>query len=68
MITEPVRLPAAVGLKVTEIWQLPAAATDVPQVFVWAKSPVAEIEEIASVTVPEFVSITDCAELATPTD
>ena len=36
ILMEAFRVPDAVGLKVTEIVQLAAAATDVPQVFVWA--------------------------------
>jgi hypothetical protein len=39
MLTEAVRLPLAVGVKVTLIVQLPPAATELPQVLVWAKSP-----------------------------
>jgi hypothetical protein len=34
MLTEAVRVPAAVGAKVTEIVQLAAVANEVPQVFV----------------------------------
>jgi hypothetical protein len=39
MLTEAVRLPLAVGLKATLIVQLAPAATELPQVLVWAKSP-----------------------------
>src|SRR5947199_81298 len=39
MLTAALRAPAAVGVKVTEIVQLPPAATLDPQVLVWAKSP-----------------------------
>jgi hypothetical protein len=39
MLTEAVRLPLAVGVKVTLMVQLPPAATELPQVLVWAKSP-----------------------------
>ena len=35
-VTVPVREPAAVGVKVTLIEQLPPAATEAPQVLVWA--------------------------------
>ena len=34
-----VRVPFAVGVKVTEIVQLPPAGTLLPQLLVWAKSP-----------------------------
>jgi hypothetical protein len=39
MLTEAVRLPLAVGVKVTLIVQLPPAATEVPQLLLWVKSP-----------------------------
>ena len=38
MLTEAVRLPLAEGLNVTLIVQLALAATELPQVLVWAKS------------------------------
>jgi len=38
MLTEAVRLPLAVGVKVTLIVQFPPGATELPQVLVWAKS------------------------------
>jgi len=38
MLTEAVRLPLAEGLNVTLIVQLLPAATELPQVLVWAKS------------------------------
>src|ERR1700760_4424435 len=41
----PVRLPLAVGAAVTLTVQEPPAASDVPQVLVWLKSPVAAIDE-----------------------
>ena len=37
--TDAVRVPAAVGLKVTLTIQFAPAATLAPQVFVWEKSP-----------------------------
>jgi hypothetical protein len=39
MLIEADRLPVAVGVKVTVIMQLRRAATELPQVFVSAKSP-----------------------------
>lgn len=62
----PVRLPAAVGVKVTEMVQLALAVTLVPQVFVWAKSPDATIDVMTRAAVPELVSVTVCAALVIP--
>ena len=39
MLTAAVRVPAAAGVNVTVIAQLPAAATELPHVFVTEKSP-----------------------------
>ena len=38
-VSVPVRLPVAVGVKVTLIVQLAPGATEPAQVLVWAKSP-----------------------------
>jgi hypothetical protein len=64
---EPVRKPVAVGVKLTEIVHVPATATEVPQVLVWLKSPLAAIVVIVKGAVPELVSVTDCAALVVPT-
>ena len=61
--TDPARVPVAVGVNVTEIWQLAPALAEVPHVLDSAKSPLAEIDAIASATVPVFESITVCAAL-----
>ena len=61
IVSVPVRLPAAVGVKVTEILQLAVAARLLPQVLVSAKSPVAAIEVMVSAAVPELVRVTVCA-------
>ena len=61
--TAPVREPVAVGAKVTEIVQVPATATEAPQVLVWLKSPLAAIVVIVSAADPVLVSVTDCAAL-----
>lgn len=58
IVNAPVRFPAAVGVKVTEIAQLALAATLLPQEFVSAKSPDALIVAMASGAVPPFVSVT----------
>ncbi len=62
----PVRLPPAVGLKVTEIEQLAPALTVVPQVLVWEKSPLAVMPEMVSEALPVLVSVTVCAALLVP--
>jgi hypothetical protein len=66
IVTMPVRVPAAVGVKVTEIVQLPPAATLDPQLLVSAKSPDAVIEVTDRAAVPELVSVTVWAALVMP--
>ena len=56
---EPVREPATVGVKVTEIVQVPAAATEAPHVLVWLKSPLAAMLPIVKAADPVLVSVTD---------
>src|SRR2546427_9096326 len=46
MASTPVRDPVTVGLNVTLTEQFPPAATLVPQLFVWAKSPLAAMLEM----------------------
>ena len=58
IVIAPVRVPVVVGLKVTEIMQFPPAATELPQVLVWAKSPLAAILVMLNVELPVFVSVT----------
>ena len=55
------------GVNVTLIAQPAPAATLVPQLFVWAKSPVVVIPEIASGAVPVFDNVTFWAALVVPT-
>ena len=62
--TVPVLEPATVGVKITEIVQVPDAATEAPHVLVWLKSPLAAMLVIVSVADPVLVSVTDCAALA----
>src|ERR671922_206531 len=61
MAIEADRLPAADGLKVTEIVQLAATASEVPQVLVWLKSaalaPVIATAVMDSAAVPEFETV-----------
>lgn len=66
IVTVPVRVPAVVGVKVTEIVQLAPAATLVPQLCVSAKSPEAAIDAMVRAALPELVSFTVCAALVVP--
>jgi hypothetical protein len=53
----PVRAPVAVGVNVTLIVQVMPAGSDVPHVFVSAKSPELVIEAIFSTRLPLFFSV-----------
>jgi hypothetical protein len=66
MLRVPVRVPTAVGLKVTEMVQLAPALTEVPQVLVWEKSPLAVMLEMVSEALPVLVRVTVCAALLVP--
>src|SRR5256712_666884 len=63
MVIAPVRVPVAVGVNVTLIAQLPSAATEVPQVLVCAKSPLATMPGTLSAALPVLFSVTVCAAL-----
>lgn len=68
--SDALRGPMPPGVKMTLIWQLAPAATWLPQLVVCEKSaafvpPRATPESIID-TVPEFVKVTACAELALP--
>jgi hypothetical protein len=52
MVTAPVLVPVAVGLKVTLRVQVALAARLEPQVFVWEKSPLAAMLVILTVALP----------------
>jgi hypothetical protein len=62
-----VRVPLTLGLKVTVIWQEPAAATLLPHVFVCANSrgsvPPIVIPEMFKVEFPVLVRFINCGEL-----
>jgi hypothetical protein len=58
MVTAPLRVPAAVGLKVTLSVQVALAARLEPQVLVWEKSPLAVMLEMLRVAPPVFLSVT----------
>src|SRR5437764_15173523 len=66
MVIAPVRVPVAVGVKVTLMAQLAPAATDVPQVLVCMKSPLATMLVTLSATFPVLFSVTVCAALVVP--
>jgi energy-converting hydrogenase Eha subunit A len=66
MVTVPLRVPVVVGVKVTVIQQLPPAATDAPQLFVWAKSSVATMLETKRGPVPVLLRYTNCGGLVLP--
>jgi hypothetical protein len=64
-------LPVVLGVNVTLIMHVPLAATDVPQVLVWEKSPLfvppTVIPVMFNTAVPLLVNVTDCAADAAPT-
>lgn len=67
MTSVPVLLPAAVGVNVTLMVQLPPPATLGRQLLLAAKSLLALIPKIASVPLPVVLSVIDCAALGVPT-
>jgi hypothetical protein len=58
IVTVPVLVPVAVGLKVIFMVQLALAATLEPQVLVWEKSPLVAMLLIVRVPLPVFLSVT----------
>jgi hypothetical protein len=58
ILTVPVLVPTMVGVKVTLIVQLLAAAKLAGQLFACVKSPVAEICAMLRGTPPPFVTVT----------
>jgi hypothetical protein len=71
MLTEAVRVPGVVGANLTEIAQLAATASEVPQVFVCEKSPelvpVMLMLMLVILALPVLVIVMLCAELVVPT-
>jgi len=64
----PVRVPVAVGVNVTKMLQLDWAARLVPQLLVWAKSPLAVVIKLVSASAElVFVSVTPWVALGVPT-
>ena len=67
IVIVPAWAPVAVGVNVTLIEQFPPAATELPQVFVWAYCALAAILVTLSAALPPLVSVTVCAALVVPT-
>jgi len=65
-VSAPVTAPRLLGLNVTLTVQLVPAASELPQLLVWLKSPLATIEPMESGPEPELVSFTDLDALAVP--
>jgi hypothetical protein len=66
MVTAPVLVPPAVGLKVTLMVQLAVAATLEPQVLVSEKSPLVEIPAMLRAAFPVLLSVTVWGLLLVP--
>lgn len=66
IVSEPLRVPVDLGIKVKLIAQLAPAVTLDPQLFVWAKSPLVAILAIVSATFLILVSVTVWALLVVP--
>ncbi len=66
-VSVPVRVPTTVGVKVTLTVHFALLATDVPQVFVCAKSPVTLTLSIVNAAVILFVNVTVVGLLVVPT-
>src|SRR5580698_497469 len=64
---DPNRVPAAVGIKLTENTQLLAAAKLLPQSFVCAKSWLVVVDKSDNAELPMFGSRTLCTGLVEPT-
>jgi len=62
----PLRAPAAVGLNVTLTVQDDPAATLLPQLLVWPKSPEVVIDVTGAAAVPVLVTVTAWAALVEP--
>src|SRR5215472_4444819 len=67
IVNAPLRVPRWVGEKVTLMEQPPPAATDVPQLLVWLKSPEATMLVTVRAPSPTFMSVTACGLLLVPT-
>jgi hypothetical protein len=65
-VSVPVRAPVAVGANVTLTVHEPPAAIDEPQVFVWAKSPLPEIDDTDAAEPVGLETVTVWAALVEP--
>jgi hypothetical protein len=66
-VSDPERVPVFCGVNTTAMLQEAPAASDVPQLFVTAKSPRAPILVTANADVPLLVRVTLCGALLVPT-
>src|SRR5438270_12419178 len=66
-VSVPVRVPPAVGVKVTLTVQLAPAARLLPQLLFCEKSPLAPIELNVTAPAVSLVAVTVCAALLVPT-
>lgn len=57
IVTLPVLVPACVGVNVTLMVQLALDAIELPQVLLWAKSPLAAMPLTLKAAEPKFVSV-----------
>src|SRR3954464_2186270 len=64
IVSVPVRLPEAVGLKITLIVHFAPVFSCAPPLLLWVKSPLAEIVWMWSVESPLLLSTTDLGGLA----
>src|SRR5258706_295368 len=67
IVTAPLRVPVAVGVNLTLIWQLDPAASDDLHVVVREKAPLVAMLMIFSAAVPVLVRVTVCAALVVST-
>jgi hypothetical protein len=63
----PLAAPLAVGANLTLTEHDPPAAMEVPQVLVWLNGPLTLTDDTDAAAVPEFDTVTVCAELVDPT-
>ena len=67
MVSVPVLVPIAVGVKVTVIVQLLPEPTGLTQLLVCAKSPLVLMLDMLNGTLWLFFKVTVCGELGVPT-
>ena len=67
MLMAPVRVPAAVGVKVTMRVQDAPAFTVLPELLVWAKSPAVAMLVMLNGPLPVFFNVAGWGGLVVPT-